>query len=166
MDRVTAVSLVTCCGSIAAKVARAARDLDEIISNIVDVDRHAHRLRAQLRLFSQLVEQLQQWLNGRGATSLSDRATADLKPALSACEEIVVDMQGLLARIVPLVTGQAEDKEPHARAARLGTVRLLWNERVIQEYERMLGNQVSAFTLFIQLMQLYVLAPTRPAFRG
>ena len=85
---------------------------------------------------------------------MSDRARADLRSALSACEEILAEMRAHVSRVVPLVPSGGQNGEASVRAPLLETLRMLWNERVIQDYERMLNNQVGAFTLFTQLAQL------------
>jgi hypothetical protein len=143
MDPLAIVSLIGTCTSIATRVLATMRDLDELITKIKNIDKAASQLAAQLKLFSGAVTQLQQWI-GR-ATAISNTVRDTLRSALSACDEIVAEIEDHVKRMMP---------REGSRIGFLETFRALWNERTVQDHIRMLTTQFQTFSLFIQLLGL------------
>jgi hypothetical protein len=143
MDPLSILSLVGTCTSIATSVISAIRTLDELISKARTPDRPASRLTAQLRLFKATVDELKTWLNK--AAIISPVLKSVMRTTLRDCEDVISDIEDHVRRVAP---------KRGDGSTLIENIKLRWNERAIQDYERMLGVQFQTFDLFTRLLSL------------
>jgi ABC-type transporter Mla subunit MlaD len=144
MDPVSIVGLVGSCLAIGGNIVSVITGLQQIVKAFKEADKNIAQLSTQLDLFNATIEQLRIWLNDNRSLSSSLRNT--MKTAFENCDVIVSDIEERV---------QAVQRQPGESESSFGRkVKHLWNDNAIKEHERMINNQLVAFTLLIQMVQL------------
>jgi hypothetical protein len=100
-------------------------------------------LSGKLKMFKAMADRLEEWLNKEGQISNALKMT--IRSSLSDCLEIINDIEDHVAQITYRSSGGMSISS---------TLRMLWDEGPIQEFDTMVGTQMQIFGLFIQLLQL------------
>lgn len=71
-----------------------------------------------------------------------------MQTALRACEDVISDIESHVTNVAP------KRGNGQMGLGLVSKVRNRWDEKIIQDYERMLGTQFQTFDLFTRLLSL------------
>ena len=144
MALVSIASLVASCTDISGKVAGAITNLLGLASRLQHTESHAKKVIQNLKMFQEVADELEMWLKKEG--EISRRLRETIQSSLTSCVEIVNEIEDVI---------QISDRNSDGRSIP-GAYQFIWEEPVVQEFDRMLGAQALIFTSLLHLVKLYV----------
>lgn len=144
MDPVTILSIVGVTTTIVTRVGTLIHTLTTLGNKYREAQRSCTQLAHRLGLFKENLHELKRYI--RQDTHLSRRAESTLRLSLSACEEVLADVERCVAGF---------NRAQGNRLGVFGKAKHVWNEGEIVECERKLGLHLQMLISYIQLVQLY-----------
>ncbi|KAK0609983.1 ankyrin repeat-containing domain protein [Bombardia bombarda] len=144
MEAIALVALIGTCTTLAGQAASAAKRIDTFITRYRKADRSLASLRTKLLLFSESLDQLQQWLDQTSVVS-QDLKTI-IKLAMDDCEVVLGELQGY-------VVAKVKPTEREKKVSFATKMTHLWVQSALQQEDQRLNSQLQTVILLISLVK-------------
>ena len=146
VEPITTVGLVASCAALAKAAAQTITGVREMYKKYTGCEQYLQGLISRIETIStalEIMEDRMQLCEGMG-----DRAAEALKSALKSCDIVISDIDVHIKRVMP-----KEDRQGEKLKAK-GKIRHIFDEPMINGFQKDLDSQIQALQLFLTVLQL------------